>query len=1125
MTQVSQGSTPAGYRCRQIRLRRWIAASTLLGLAAIRAPALDPRLAVTQYAHDTWQLKDGLPASAVECLAQTPDGYLWLGTPAGLVRFDGVRFTDQPTHPEDPLRRETILSLGVERDGTLWIGTRAAGLRRWKGETLTPVRVGIMEDPVRTITLDARGGLHVGGPGGLYARQADGSFLLERTTNAVVVVTFGDRKDRLWVATHGGIDCIERGARRAVTLPSTPEAMLVDARETVWIGTFGGLYRAPSAALLAGTAPEQVLPDHVWTVFEDRAGNVWVGTTDALIRFRGDAGGRWLPRDRLPIRETVALAEDREGSLWVGTRDGLHRLKDVNVTPWTASEGLLGNTSPSLIETTDGALYVFNSTEPSGATRFTNNGLSYVNGISDGPSYAAADGTLWVGTTGVLYHLRGDQVERYGAPEGVPPNWISAINADDGGLILSLATYGGICRWSPGASRPYRLRDGTAFKVPFHVMTMHRHRDGALWMGGYDGLWCFRNGEVTRYTTSEGVSAMQSWLDEHPGTATYSRTVVVNEMADRCITSIAEDTDGTLWFASLKGGLTRLKDGVFTPFAMRHGLFSNQLFCVLVDDNHDLWLSCPRGIFRVRGEALAAVAAGQAAKVESTVFTTSDGMKNEECMNEYQPAGWKRRDGTVWFATRLGVVSIDPRRLRTNPFAPTVLIEQMTADGHPVPAGPPTELPAGTQSVSFRYTALSLLAPERVRFRYVLEGFDRNWIDAGTERFAHYPKLPPGDHRFRVTACNNDGVWNEMGASVAFRIEPFFYETAWFYALAVGLIATAAAGAHRWRVRRLRAHESELQRHVVQRTAELSQANIELTREVAERERAEKELRRAHQDLMLASRQAGMAEVATGVLHNVGNVLNSVNVSVSVALEHLRGSRAGNVRKIAALLREHAADPGTFLTADPRGQQLPTYLGTLGDVLVTEQETLRRELEEVRKNIDHIKEIVAMQQSYARLGGVMEPVAILDVVEDAIQVNRATLERHDIHLVRDYATQAVVTTDRHKVVQILVNLLRNAKLACDEGNRPDRQIAISVSQNAEFVVIAVKDNGIGIPRENLVRIFSHGFTTRKGGHGFGLHSAAIAARELGGSLTVESAGTGLGATFQLFLPLKPPPPS
>jgi len=261
-----------------------------------------------------------------------------------------------------------------------------------------------------------------------------------------------------------------------------------------------------------------------------------------------------------------------------------------------------------------------------------------------------------------------------------------------------------------------------------------------------------------------------------------------------------------------------------------------------------------------------------------------------------------------------------------------------------------------------------------------------------------------------------------------------------------------------------------------------------------------------------------MAEVATGVLHNVGNVLNSVNVSATLVSDLVRRSKAPNLGKLRDLIEQHRADLGRYLTEDAKGRMIPAYLGTLADSLANEHKTIVAELESLHKNIGHIKDIVSMQQSYAKTSGVVETLSVPDLVEDALRMNAGSLARHDVDVIREYDGRPVVTVEKNKVLQILVNFIRNAKYACDESGRIDKKITLRTHADATGVSISVADNGVGIPPDNLTRIFAHGFTTRKHGHGFGLHSGALAARELGGSLTVHSDGIGKGSVFTLKLP-------
>jgi PAS domain S-box-containing protein len=293
---------------------------------------------------------------------------------------------------------------------------------------------------------------------------------------------------------------------------------------------------------------------------------------------------------------------------------------------------------------------------------------------------------------------------------------------------------------------------------------------------------------------------------------------------------------------------------------------------------------------------------------------------------------------------------------------------------------------------------------------------------------------------------------------------------------------------------------------------------VAVIQDITERKRADLELERVHKQLMTASRQAGMAEVATNVLHNVGNILNSVNISASLVAERVKQSKAPGVSRVAALLQEQGAAVGDFLSRDERGKRIPEYLATLGQQLAGDQQMALQELASLRENLEHIKETVTMQQSYAKLCGVTETIEVAELVEDSLRLNAGAFARHGVTLHREFTAVPKITVDKHRVLQILVNLVRNAKYACDESGKTDKLLTLRIGPTATGVRITVADNGIGIAAENMHRLFTHGFTTRQSGHGFGLHSGALAAQELGGSLHAESDGPGCGASFILDLP-------
>jgi two-component system, NtrC family, sensor kinase len=318
---------------------------------------------------------------------------------------------------------------------------------------------------------------------------------------------------------------------------------------------------------------------------------------------------------------------------------------------------------------------------------------------------------------------------------------------------------------------------------------------------------------------------------------------------------------------------------------------------------------------------------------------------------------------------------------------------------------------------------------------------------------------------------------------------------------------------------------ADLELRVDERTEQLSRANADLTREVAERKRTEQELDTVHQQLVDAARRAGMAEVATGVLHNVGNVLNSVNVSATLVVERLRRSKVPDLRRAVEMLNHDGAEAVRIHAEDGKAKQLRAFLQLAASHLTRDQGELLEEMQSLTKNVDHVKTIVAMQQSYARAGGVVETVVLSNLVDDALKLNAASFGKHEIELVRQYADAPQVRVDKQRVLQILVNLVRNARDALVESGRNDRRLTARVKTGGqpgdEKMLVDVVDNGTGIAKENLTRIFSHGFTTKREGHGFGLHSSANAARELGGSLTAYSDGPGRGAVFTLELPFKP----
>jgi signal transduction histidine kinase len=520
--------------------------------------------------------------------------------------------------------------------------------------------------------------------------------------------------------------------------------------------------------------------------------------------------------------------------------------------------------------------------------------------------------------------------------------------------------------------------------------------------------------------------------------------------------------------------------------------------------------------------------------------------------------------GVIWLHSLGRLVRFDsrlPRPLASPPRAQITSVQLVMSNRHLFNPGAVLQsLPYSDNSLVVRFATVFSPFESPVTFEVLLEGATDHWVSTGIVGSASFNGLKEGSYVFHVRPVTA-GVPGEE-ARMAFTVRPPWFRAWWAWATyvitAISLVLSivwfnsylerrekerlerlvaertaeldqqvketleksAALAASEERYRQL---NTELEARVVDRTAQLSKTNVDLKREIAERQRAEQEVDRVHKQLLTASHEAGMAEVATGVLHNVGNVLNSVNVSAGLATERLRALKISGVSRVAQLLREQGDRLAQFLTEDLRGRRVPSYLDQLAAQLEDERAEVEKELSGLVANVDHINQIVAMQQSYARVSGFLEPVALAELVEDAIKIHGGALARHGIELARDFEQLPPVLIDKHKVLQILVNLIDNSKHACDAATQAEKRVTIRIQAiGPDREKIEISDTGVGIPPENLTRIFSQGFTTREGGHGFGLHSAVLAAHELGGTLTAQSDGLGHGATFTLELPLQPP---
>jgi ligand-binding sensor domain-containing protein len=781
--------------------------SLAVSLVAGNAGALDPSKTIAQYGLDIWLARDGLPQNSVRVIRQTRNGYLWLGTEEGLVRFDGVRFSVYSTRNVPAFRQNTVEAIAEGTDGSLWVGT-ANGLLRKKGEIFQSyhVRDGLPDDSVLALLVDREDTLWIGTERHGVLRRSQERFLpaLGRAQGlpgdrVIALAQSGD--GAIWVGTDGGLARLDKGGvtslRRSDGLPGNRVTDLFAARDgSLWVATAAGVARVLDGRVQATFSQREGLSDAVvGSLAEDREGSLWIGTNGGgLYRLRGGAIERFRATEGLPSDLVLTLFEDREGSLWIGTDGGgLSRLRDSPFVSYTRRDGLSNEFVRGVLEDSEGTVWM--GTRGGGLNRLRDGRFSVLTTRDGLPNdsvsalWQARDGALWVGTAaGGLARWKDGRLTALPRLAGSPSRTIRVLLEDRRGALWIGTEGQGLARLEEGRFSPLPWADGLAGE---NVNSLCEDAQGALWIGTTAGLYRWENEKLTAFHESDGLSSDS-------------------------IRSLLADPDGTLWIGTSGGGLIRFSGGRFASVAARQGLFDDLVFTILDDHRGSLWMSCNRGVFRVARKDLNEFFGGRRAGVASVSYGEADGMKSAECNGSYQPAGWRGRDGRLWFPTIRGIVAVDPAAIHVNAESPPVVLERVVADGRDVdPTAGQTLLP-GTRSVEFHYTGLSFLGTDRVRFRYRLDGFDADWVDAGTRRVAYYTHVPPGKYVFRVVAGNRDGVWNGAAAALPIAIQARFTETRLFAVSVVGAIVVISLAFYRLRLRGLKERARELEAGVVQ---------------------------------------------------------------------------------------------------------------------------------------------------------------------------------------------------------------------------------------------------------------------------------------------------------------------
>ena len=760
--------------------------------------ALNPSLNINQYAHTAWTVREGFFKGAVNAISQTPDGYLWLGTEFGLLRFDGARSVPWSAPAGEHLPSNNILSLLVTRDGRLWIGT-AAGLASWKDGRLThyPELAG---QTVLALLVDRQGTTWAG--------------------------SFGAPTGRLCAIQGGEVHCSGTNGSLGLGVFS-----LYEYRGDLWVGAATGLWRWNPGPAKFYPLPYQ-LPE-IHALIEGDNGALWMAVTGEMRQLVGDRT-RTYPLSAGQFRP-YKLMRDRQGGLWVGSSSqGLLHLHQGSADRFTAAEGLSGENVNSFFEDRESNIWVATN---DGLDRFRDFAVPTISfkhesGAIIGSVLAAVDGTVWLGTSDGLSQWRDGPITIYRKrreplparsaqawptreiiESGLPDNVVESLFQDGQGRIwvstlrgLAYLEEGRFVPVSPESARivhsivegsPGNLWISDQENGLLHFLDGRKvgqipwaklgHQDwatvmiadpvhGGLWLGFYyGGVAFFKDGRVrAAYAASDGLGEGR-------------------------VTGLQLDQDGTLWTAT-QGGLSRVKNGRVATLTSRNGLPCDALHWLIEDDANSFWLYMQCGLVRVARSELNASYADPKRTVNTTVFDNSDGVKSLWSAGGYSPGVVKSSDGRLWFVTRGDVSVIDPRQIAFNKFPAPVRIEQITADGTKSQPISGLRLPALVRDVWIDYTALSFVAPEKVRFRYKLEGQDKNWTEVVNQRQVHYSNLRPRNYRFRVAASNNRGVWNENGASFDFSVAPAYYQTTWFLVSCVAAFLVFLWGLYRYRL-------------------------------------------------------------------------------------------------------------------------------------------------------------------------------------------------------------------------------------------------------------------------------------------------------------------------------------
>jgi len=778
---------------------------------AASAFALDPSLDVSQYAHTAWRVRDGFSQGPIHSIAQTPDGYLWLATEFGLRRFDGVRTVQWQPPAGEHLPSEVVTKLLVSRDGTLWIGT-ATGLASWKDGKLTqyPELVGWT---VRGLVQDHEGAVWAGG----YAPAAPGKLCavkdgLARCSSVAqgVMGLYEDPKRTLWASTFTGIWRWKPQTPKFFPMgPRTTAAMFEDKDGGLLVGSFAGIRRLMDGETTQFPLGRMIQQPSVYCFLRDHDGGLWVGTSAGLVHLHDGRTDVFRQVDGLSADHVHALFEDREGDIWAATEGGLDRFRDFAIPMFSSNEGFTPGTYGSIVAARDGTLWF---ATPDRLTRWRNWEITVYGRPRPTSSFGAVTASHEIPESGLRHHV----VESI-FQDSRGRLWVTVLGGfgymDKGRFVLMKAV--------PGEDNG-SIAEGA---------------DGSLWIDFVDTIFHLKNGKIIEQISGEALGKKDElggqlavdpiqgglWIGFWQGGIAYLRRgqivrsyTAADGLGKGRISHLRVDREGALW-AATEGGLSRIQNGHVKTLSTKNGLPCDGVHWSEEDTSHSVWLYMDCGMVRVAWSDMAAWVEDSQRSIRLTKLDSYDGAEAKSgVFGTFNPPVSESPDGKLWFTVEDGVSVIDPRHPYFNRRSPPVHIEQVIADGKTywqnfVGASPSNPvLPPLLRDLTIDFTALSLVIPEKVHFRFKLEGQDKDWREVVNQRSVDYSNLPPGNYRFRVIACNNSGVWNEQGAELDFSIAPAYWQTNWFRALCLAVFMSMLWAIYQRRVRTLERRHAEV---------------------------------------------------------------------------------------------------------------------------------------------------------------------------------------------------------------------------------------------------------------------------------------------------------------------------